>query len=664
MLIATLVFLPIVSALALCGVKRMALRERAAQLICATALFSALLLTRRAEETLTLSAMGLSFRVTGLGALLCCAAGVLWLCTALTSPAYFSHHNAHRARYDFFWLLTLGALCGVFLAGELLTLFVFFEVMSFTSWVWVTQNETPGALKAARVYLGVAVFGGMALLMGLYVLYAQCGTLDLAALDALVPQPWLYAAGALMLVGFGAKAGMFPLHLWLPMAHPVAPAPASALLSGILTKSGVYGVLLVSSALFFGDKPWGDLLLLLGTVTMLLGAVLAVLSRDLKRTLACSSMSQIGFILVGAATQCLLGEHNALAVWGTVLHMLNHSAIKLVLFTAAGVVYVGAHSLDLDEIRGYGRGKPWLMLPFLVAALSIGGVPLWSGYISKTLLHEALVEYIAMNNRAFYRVCEALFLLSGGLTAAYMANLFVTIFIKKPARAFPTEKVDRPTAIVMALGALALTLGGLLPHALMEPLARLAEAALGGDSSHLHAVHYFAWANLKGAAISLSVAAAVYFGVMHTRALPWLRTRVDAFRAALGRTLLALGLWLLDAAALPARLAAALGDALAALGAWAGALLARALASLGDAAAKGGMWSGAFCARLIASLGDWTVALGMKLLFFRAPRVVVPRRHESYAHDRQRHAASRTLSLDLLAAGLGLTAVLVYLLLQ
>lgn len=662
MLIAAAVFLPMASALALCAVKRTALRERLALAVCAVQTALALLLTRHVGEALTLSAA--SFRVTGLSALLCCAASVLWLATACTSPAYFAHHGAHRARYDFFWLLTLGALCGVFLAGELLTLFLFFEVMSFTSWVWVAQNETPGALKAARVYLAVAVFGGMALLMGLYLLHAKCGTLDLAALTAPAPQPWLYAAGILMLLGFGAKAGMFPLHLWLPMAHPVAPAPASALLSGILTKSGVYGVLLVSSALFFGDKPWGDLLLLLGTVTMLLGAMLAVLSQDLKRTLACSSMSQIGFILVGAAAQCLLGQHNALAVWGTLLHMLNHSAIKLVLFTAAGVVYVGAHSLDLDEIRGYGRGKPWLMLPFSAAALSIGSVPLWSGYISKTLLHEALVEYIAMDGGAFHRVCEALFLLSGGLTAAYMTNLFVTLFLKKPARAFPTEKADRPTVAVMALGALALTLGGLLPHALMEPLARFAEATLGGDSSHLHAVHYFAWTNLKGAAISLSVAAAVYCGVMRMRALPWLRTRVDAFRAALGRTLLVLGLWLLDAAALPARLAAGLGDALATLLAHLGALCARLLAALGDAAAKGGAWAGAFCARLVASLGDWAVALGMKVLFFRAPRIVVPRRHESYAHDRQRHAASRTLSLDLLAAGLGLTAVLVYLLAQ
>ena len=170
----------------------------------------------------------------------------------------------------------------------------------------------------------------------------------------------LYVAGGCALVGFGAKAGMFPLHIWLPKAHPVAPAPASALLSGILTKSGVFGVLILCRYLFWTELPWNTVVLALGVVTMVLGAVLALFSVDLKRTLACSSMSQIGFILVGTAMQGFLNGENALAAWGTVLHMLNHSLIKLVLFVAAGVVYLGTHSLNLNDIRGWGRNKPVL----------------------------------------------------------------------------------------------------------------------------------------------------------------------------------------------------------------------------------------------------------------------------------------------------------------
>ena len=123
------------------------------------------------------------------------------------------------------------------------------------------------------------------------------------------------------------------------------------------------------------------------------GALLAVFSVDLKRTLACSSMSQIGFILVGVGMQGLLGEENLPAVHGTLLHMVNHSLIKLVLFMAAGVVFMNVHALDLNEIRGFGRKKPLLKSVFLAGALAIGGIPLFSGYISKTLLHESILEY-------------------------------------------------------------------------------------------------------------------------------------------------------------------------------------------------------------------------------------------------------------------------------
>ena len=137
-----------------------------------------------------------------------------------------------------------------------------------------------------------------------------------------------YIAGFCLLFGFGAKAGSFPLHIWLPKAHPVAPAPASALLSGILTKAGIFGVLMLSTDLFRGDQLWGRVILYLGCATMVLGAVLAVFSMDLKRTLACSSVSQIGFILVGIGVSTLLRAENALAARGALLHMVNHSLIK------------------------------------------------------------------------------------------------------------------------------------------------------------------------------------------------------------------------------------------------------------------------------------------------------------------------------------------------
>ena len=183
------------------------------------------------------------------------------------------------------------------------------------------------------------------------------------------------------------------LHIWLPKAHPVAPAPASALLSGILTKSGIFGVIVVSVNIFRASTAWGNLILVLGLITMLGGAVLAVFSVNLKRTLACSSMSQIGFILTGIAMGCLLGEENALAARGALLYMVNHSLFKLILFMAAGVVYMNLHKLNLNDVRGFGRKKPILHFAFLMGAVGLMGVPGFSGYVSKTLIHEGIVEY-------------------------------------------------------------------------------------------------------------------------------------------------------------------------------------------------------------------------------------------------------------------------------
>ena len=587
-----------------------------------------------------LCGLGLSFSAGSFHSLLALIAAFLWMMTALPSPVYFSG-TEHVNRFYFFWLLTLGALMGVFLADDFFTLFVFFEIMSFTSYVWVAWPETPGALRASQTYLAVAVFGGMILLVGLFLLWRMFGTLQfdaLAALASALPEgsrPRLLAAGLCCLTGFGAKAGMFPLHIWLPKAHPVAPAPASALLSGILTKSGVFGVLAVSRYLLWADGDWNAVILTLGTVTMVLGAVLAVFSIDLKRTLACSSMSQIGFILIGAAMQGYLGEENALAAWGTVLHMLNHSLIKLVLFVSAGVVYLGNHhSLDLNEIRGWGRNKPWLKIVFFIGAASIAGVPGFSGYVSKTLLHEGIVEYIHELEHlgvsaAPFQAVEWLFLISGGLTAAYMTKLFVCIFMEpRPAGHLMgvQEYMSRPTRTALTITAIVMALLGVTPNLTMEPLAAWAGEFL--RAGHGHAVHYFAWANLKGSCISLSIGAAVYLLVIRTALRRYTPEEGIVYPDRWPRRL--------DLEELVYRPAL------------------RALSFLG-----------AMCARFAASLGEWLILLGEKILFTRAPGIFEPKRAENfgdYAREPRRLLVMETFSFDLLVAGVGLLVMLLYIL--
>ena len=264
----------------------------------------------------------------------------------------------------------------------------------------------------------VAVFGGMSTLMGLFWLNHLAGTLDFEGLQAYaesIPnRSVLYIPSFFAFLGFAAKAGVFPLHFWLPEAHPVAPAPASALLSGLLTKTGVFGMIVLSVRFFYGDFVWGNALLLLAGVTMLLGAVRAVFSTDLKQTLAFSTMSQIGFILTGLAFTVLSGRENALASNGTLLHMINHTLLKLDLFLCAGAVYMNAHTLNLTELRGFGRKKPLLHICFALGYLGLIGLPLFNGYLSKSLLHEAIVEYAELvpAGRPVYRLYEMLFLFS------------------------------------------------------------------------------------------------------------------------------------------------------------------------------------------------------------------------------------------------------------
>ena len=476
-----------------------------------------------AQTVIRLCGTDLTFRLDGFRAIYVLIAAFMWCMTLTFSPGYFAHYH-NRRRYYLFNLLTLGATVGVFLSDDLYTTFIFFEIMSFASYPWVAHDESEGAMRAAQTYLAVAVLGGMVTLMGLFFLQHDAGTLSFEGLRAYAQENGpekLYLPGILVFFGFAAKAGVFPLHIWLPKAHPVAPAPASALLSGILTKSGIFGILVVSCNLFCGDQTWGDLMLILGVITMVLGAVLALLSIDLKRTLACSSMSQIGFILIGVAMQCVLGEENGLAIRGTVLHMVNHSLLKLTLFMCAGTVYMNLHQLNLNDIRGYGRKKPLLMFCFLMGYLGIIGMPLFNGYISKSLLHESILEAVAEGGAAaaWYKASEILFLFSGGMTAAYMTKLFVCLFCEKNRDPKKQRMYDSRNAYLTGAGKFALLSSaivlpalGLLPDLLMTGIGNLSAEFMHGGIME-HEVAYFSGENLKGAAISLAIGAVLYFGV-------------------------------------------------------------------------------------------------------------------------------------------------------
>ena len=523
---------------------------------------------------------GLHFQADGFRIVYGLIAIWMWALTSLFSLEYFKHEREHLKRYAVFTILTFAATEGVMFSADLLTTFFFFEILSLTSFVWVIHEETREAIRAAKTYFFIAIIGGLTLFMGLAFLYQSTGTLrydDLHAAIAASSQPgFIYAAGICILLGFGAKAGMFPLHIWLPKSHPVAPSPASALLSGILTKVGIFGILMTAVPGFFGNTSFGLVILLAGTITMALGALLALFSVNLKRTLACSSMSQIGFILIGIGTVVFLSgltesgavislseealhyahESVELAHSGLALHMVNHSLIKLTLFMAAGVFVMNLHKLNLNEIRGYGRKKPLLLIPFALGALGISGVPFFNGYISKTLLHEGLVagrealahaahtaaasaaasvssvgaDYVSgllspTAAAGLLHVIEWIFLISGGLTFAYMLKLFICIFVEKPASASAAchnvsdksaaESSSHSAAHYMnRLSTCVLLLSAILLPLLGQPAisGRIAAWMTGEDVfAHFHA---FSWTNLSGSLISLGIGAAVYLLVV------------------------------------------------------------------------------------------------------------------------------------------------------
>lgn len=553
-----LVLFPIVGAFIsyLIGQKNKTLRDYFAALVCIIDLLIMIYLFTRVVGgeiihcyVYNICGQYLHLELDGFRAIYGTICAFMWSMTTLFSHEYF-HHYRNRNRYYFFLLLTFAGTIGVFLSGNLFTTFVFFEIMSMASYVMVIHDEKPAAMRAGDTYLMIAVLGGMVMLMGLFLMSNAVGTLEIDELHEAVKSyledggsvKLIWASAMCMLFGFGAKAGMFPVHIWLPKAHPVAPAPASALLSGILTKSGVYGILIITSRIFLYDPTYGKLILGIGTITMFLGAFLALFSIDLKRTLACSSMSQIGFILVACGMQALLGHHNAYAVRGALLHMVNHSVFKLILFMVAGAVYMNLHKLNLNDIRGFGRGKWFLNFAYLMGYIGIAGVPLWSGYVSKTLIHDAILHYLHELHHEgihgfwqydIYSIVEWVFTISGGLTFAYMTKLYISVFWEKNVDVTVQKKYDSMNkTYINPLSKFAIGLSALIPPlfgftsmimdrvnkynlGLMDKLADVGETFMTeGAHAFEHADKFldiFIVECLVGAGKSLAIGLAVYF---------------------------------------------------------------------------------------------------------------------------------------------------------
>jgi len=443
--------------------------------------------------------------VDGLSYLVALITSFVWMIAVLYSFEYMKHEHK-RNRFYLFLLLSLGADLGVLFSRDFLVLYTFFELLTLFSSVLVVHEESEEAMDAFKRYLYLGIAGGLSLLGGIMLLYSTTGSLAIEPMLA-ETQGWVgYFIAAMMITGFGVKAGMFPLHIWLPRAHPVAPTPASALLSGIMVKVGIYGImrtLLLFSPSGVASAAIGHWLLWIGLITMLVGWVLALTQDHIKRLLAYSTISQIGYIIVGIGCMGLLGE--VLGMAGALYHVLNHALYKSALFMIAGaIIYVTGESL-MSRLGGLSRSMPVLTALAMIAFFGIIAFPGFNGFASETLLHHAIAEASGALGTADLRAALILFIVNAGGTFAYYLKFVTFTFFGK-------QKSERragepPFLMLFTIGTLVffVLFIGVFPE---MPLKALIMPALGTE--HFGPVAFFTAENIANSLVSLSIGAIIF----------------------------------------------------------------------------------------------------------------------------------------------------------
>ena len=351
----------------------------------------------------------------------------VWCAAGLYSFEYMASEG-HQRRYYSFCLITMGVLQALCMAGSIITYYMCYELMTLLTVPLVMHEMTKDAVAAGIKYLIYSVLGASLVLLGVFLLSPYVRSWSFTAQGVLDPEKaaghegLVLAAGLLMLVGFGTKAGMFPLHGWLPTAHPVAPAPASAVLSGIITKAGVLGIFravyfLLGAAALRGT--WVQTVFMSLTLfTVFMGSLLAYKEHVLKKRLAWSSVSQVSYVLFGLSTLHPLG------VTGALLHVAAHSLIKDTLFMTAGAIIHKTGKHNVDELDGIGRQMPVAMWCFTLVSVGLVGIPPCLGFVSKWYLAQGA---LAMDGVAgfFAWLAPAVLLLSALLTAGYLFTVSI-----------------------------------------------------------------------------------------------------------------------------------------------------------------------------------------------------------------------------------------------
>jgi hydrogenase-4 component B len=457
-------------------------------------------LVTRAPFALTASDLlpltGFALRLDPLGAFFLVVIGLVGLASAIYG---FGYTSDYRGRYS---LPFLGLMFNVLLltlslqvmADNALTFLAIWELMSLAAyWLVLTEHDQSGAVQASIWYLGMTHAGFAALVAMFFLLAGGDLTASFSGLrvqaQALSPA-WRDAVFSLALVGFASKAGIVPLHVWLPLAHPVAPSHVSALMSGVVIKMGIYGLLRVTLDLLGGGPAWwGGLVLAAGAVSALLGVLYALMEHDLKRLLAYHSVENIGIILMGIGAG-LIAQHYGLAELailgfaGGLYHTLNHAAFKGLLFLGAGAVLHSTHTRNMEEMGGLIKRMPWTALFFLIGAAAISALPPLNGFASEWLIFQALLGGVAIPTPEIaipMPLAVGMLALTSGLAAACFVKAFGITFLAIPRSGEAAHAHEAPASmrLGMAILACACIALGLTPPVVMPLLAGVL-AGLGG----------------------------------------------------------------------------------------------------------------------------------------------------------------------------------------
>jgi hydrogenase-4 component B len=405
----------------------------------------------------------------------------------------YGHHDPAPHRVLPFFPAFLAGMNLVVLADDAFSYLLCWEFMSLVSWALVmTHHREAGNARAGYVYLVMASFGTLALLLAFGLLAGPAGNYGFAAIRAAHHTPYVAALVLiLMLLGAGSKAGLVPLHVWLPLAHPAAPSHVSALMSGVMTKVAIYGFIRVVFDLL-GQPTWSAsvIVLFLGGITAVMGILYAMMEKDLKRLLAYSTIENVGIIFVSLGLALAFQANGlklpaALAFTAALFHVLNHSFFKSLLFFGAGAVLTSTGERDMDKLGGLIHRMPLTSFVFLVGCVAISALPPFNGFVSEWLIFQAVLQSPQLPQWALKIMVPAvgaLLALAAALAAACFVKAFGITFLGRPRSeaAETAQEVDKYSLSAMFILAALCLLAGILPGLVIDALSPITTEILGG----------------------------------------------------------------------------------------------------------------------------------------------------------------------------------------